>query len=80
MPTVICLGASTFISPSLARLYEAKRGLCDTQGVRLRMRAFARAHDQNVQFLCLGKFSVTTGDRGFIPGIHLHLGNTNKNQ
>ena len=56
MPTAIGLGALTFISPLFTRLNEVTGVLCDTPGVRPRMSAFARAHDQNVQFLRLGKF------------------------
>ena len=54
----------------------------DTTGARPRVRTFvfARERDQNVQFLRLGSFLVTTRDRGFILGIHLNLGKTNRNQ
>ena len=36
----------------LACLYKVKECLCDTPGAHPR----ERAHDQNVQFLCLGQF------------------------
>ena len=44
--------------------------------------ALAPAHacDQNVQFFASVSFSVTTRDRGFILGIHLHLGKAIRNQ
>ena len=37
---------------------------------------------KNVQCLCLGQFlsNYKGWDRGFILGIHLHLGKTNRNQ
>ena len=34
----------------------------------------------NFRFCAWVSFSVTTRDRGFILGIHLHLGKTNRNQ
>ena len=58
----------------LARLYEVKECLCDMPCAR----ALARVRDQNVQFLRLGHFLLTTRDRGFIPGIHLHMGKSNR--
>ena len=57
------------------KFYEVKECLCDIPGTRPRERALALAHDQNVQFL---RFLSNYKSRGFILGIHLHLGKTNR--
>ena len=66
----------------LVHLYEVKEWLCDTH-VLVCMSVCMHVHMHMIKmfsFCAEVSFSVTTRDKGFILGIHLHVGKANINQ